>query len=132
MRWLRLLFSRRPLPLGLRGERHAARLLRRKGHRVLFAGKRTRQGEFDLVTVDERTPERRLVIVEVKSRRGEWAGSPAEAVNEEKRRRLRRAATAFLKAHDLLGHPMRFDVVAIVWPVGARRPAKVTHYEGAF
>lgn len=122
----------RPRPLGERGERHAARLLRRKGHRLLFAGKRNRFGEFDLVTIDERTAERRLVFVEVKTRRNERAGAPAEAVTPEKQRRLTRAAAAFLKTHDLTDHPMRFDVVGIVWPVDARRPVKVTHLEGAF
>jgi len=130
MPWLPALS--RPGALGPRGERHAARLLRRKGHRVLLAGERNRFGEFDLVTIDERTPERRLVFVEVKTRRNERAGSPAEAVTTEKQRRLRRAAASFLKTHDLTDHPIRFDVVAIVWPVDRRRPVKVMHLEGAF
>lgn len=130
MPWFPLL--NRPQPLGKRGERYAARLLRRKGHRVLLAGERNRFGEFDLVTVDERTPERRLVFVEVKTRRNEHAGSPAEAVTPEKQRRLTRAAAAFLRTHDLEDHPLRFDVVAIVWPVDEKRPVKVMHLEGAF
>ncbi|TWT99281.1 hypothetical protein Pla108_02160 [Botrimarina colliarenosi] len=130
MTWLSSL--QRPQPLGERGEHHAARLLRRKGHRVLLAGERNRFGELDLVTIDERTPERRLVFVEVKTRRNERAGSPAEAVTPEKQRRLTRAATSFLRTHDLQDHPIRFDVVAIVWPVEAKRPVKVTHIEGAF
>ena len=130
MNWFPLVT--RPLPLGKRGERYAARLLRRKGHRVLLAGERNRFGEFDLVTIDERTPERRLVFVEVKTRRNEHAGSPAEAVTQEKQRRLTRTAWSFLREHDLVDHPMRFDVVAIVWPVEAKRPLKVVHIEGAF
>ncbi|MEO0530655.1 MAG: YraN family protein [Planctomycetota bacterium] len=130
MSWLSNL--RRPRPLGERGERHAARMLRRKGHRVLFAGERNRFGEFDLITIDERTAERRLVFVEVKTRRNERAGSPAEAVNAEKQRRLTRAAWSFLRTHDLEDHPMRFDVVAIVWPPESRRPMKTTHLEAAF
>lgn len=129
---LRLFPRRRPLPLGPRGERYAARLLRRKGHRVLFAGKRNRFGEFDLVTVDERTPERRLVFVEVKTRRNERAGAPAEAVTREKQRRLLRAAAALLRTHELEDHPVRFDVVGLVWPLDAPRPTKVTHLEAAF
>lgn len=122
----------RPRPLGERGERFAARLLRRKGHRLLFAGERNRFGELDLVTIDERTPERRLVFVEVKTRRNERAGAPAEAVTPEKQRRVTRAAQSFLRTHDLEDHPVRFDVVGIVWPIESRRPTKVTHLEGAF
>lgn len=131
MSWLPFLI-RRPRPLGQRGERYAARLLRRKGHRILLRGKRNRFGELDLVTIDERTPERRLVFVEVKTRRNERAGSPAEAVTAEKQRRLCRAASAFLKTHDLEDHPMRYDIVGIVWPIDARRPVKVQHIEAAF
>ena len=130
MKWFPLVT--RPLPLGLRGERYAARLMRRKGHRVLLAGERNRFGEFDLVTIDERTPERRLVFVEVKTRRNEHAGSPAEAVTKEKQHRLTRAAWSFLREHDLTDHALRFDVVGIVWPVEAKRPVKVVHIEGAF
>lgn len=122
----------RPRPLGERGERYAARLLRRKGHRILMRGERNRFGEFDLVTIDEHTPERRLVFVEVKTRSNERAGAPAEAVTREKQRRLTRAAASFLKTHDLEDHPIRFDVVGIVWPVGARKPERVEHIEGAF
>ncbi|MEQ8848463.1 YraN family protein [Botrimarina sp.] len=129
---VRLPLRYRPQPLGKRGERYAARLLRRKGHRVLFLGKRNRFGEFDLITIDERTAERRLVFVEVKTRRNERAGSPAEAVTPEKQRRLSRAAAAFLRTHDLEDHPVRFDVVAIVWPINRRRPSKVVHIEAAF
>ena len=130
MRWFPAFF--RPRSLGERGERHAARLLRANGHRVLFSGRRNRFGEIDLITVDERTPDRTLVFVEVKTRRDRRAGSPAEAVTPEKQRRLTRTALAFLKTHDLLEHPARFDVVAIVWPKEARRPAACEHLENAF
>ena len=50
----------------------------------------------------------------------------------EKQRRLTRTALAFLKTHDLLEHSARFDVVAIVWPQDARRPASAEHLENAF
>ncbi|MEO1498179.1 MAG: YraN family protein [Planctomycetota bacterium] len=125
-------FLFQPLPIGERGERYAARMLRRKRHRVLIAGGRNRYGEIDIVSIDERTPERRLVFTEVKTRRTLFAGSPAEAVTPEKQRRLIRTAQAFLRANDLEDHPLRFDVVAIHWPKGARRPASAEHYEAAF
>jgi putative endonuclease len=110
--------------LGDRGEREAARMLRRAGLRVLLRGYRTDQGEVDLIARDGDT----LVFVEVKSRS---RGEPAEAVTLEKQRRLTMAALHFLKRHDLLEQRCRFDVVAIVWPEG-RQPASVEHLRDAF
>lgn len=118
-----------PLPLGARGERHAARLLRRKGYVVVAGGSRSRFGEIDLIAVQGG---RTVVFVEVKTRRSGRAGSPASAVTPEKQRRISRAALAFLKSHGLLEHPARFDVVALVWPADARRPTSVAHIENAF
>ncbi len=110
--------------LGDRGEREAARFLRRAGLKVLLRGYRTSEGEIDLIARDGET----LVFVEVKSRR---AGSPAEAVTPEKQRRLTLAALHFLKRHHLLEQRCRFDVVAIVWPEG-RHPASIEHLRNAF
>ena len=110
--------------LGDRGERAAARLLRKGGLRVLIRGYRTDQGEIDLIARDGDT----LVFVEVKAR---TRGEPAEAVTPEKQRRLTLAALHFLKRHDLLDQPCRFDVVAIVWPEG-REPASIDHIRHAF
>jgi putative endonuclease len=110
--------------LGDRGEREAARFLRKAGLRVLTRGYRTSEGEIDLIARDGDV----LVFVEVKSRR---EGNPAEAVTPEKQRRLTLAALHFLKHHGLLEQRSRFDVVAIVWPEG-KRPATIEHFRNAF
>ncbi len=110
--------------LGDRGEREAARHLRRQGLRVLRRGYRTPQGEIDLIARDGGT----LVFVEVKARR---RGKPAEAVTPEKQRRLTLAALHFLKGHSLLEQPCRFDVVAVVWPDGRQAP-EIEHIRDAF
>ena len=110
--------------LGDRGEREAARHLRRLGYRVILRGYRTSQGEVDLICRDGGI----LVFVEVKARR---KGQPAEAVTLEKQRRLTLAALHFQKRHGLLDHPSRFDVVAIVWPEG-RRPESIEVFRNAF
>jgi putative endonuclease len=110
--------------LGDRGERAAARYLRRQGFRILVRGYRTPHGEIDLVARDGPT----LVLIEVKSRR---QGTPTEAVTPEKQRRLTSAALHFLKRHNLLDQPSRFDVVAIVWPDDDRSPT-IEHIRNAF
>src|SRR5262249_33125433 len=110
--------------LGDRGERAAARYLRKQGLRVLLRGFRVRSGEIDLIARDGDT----LVFVEVKARR---YGVPAEAITPEQERRMPLAALRFLRKHGLLEVQSRFDVVAIVWP-DDRRPPQIEHIRGAF
>ena len=110
--------------LGDRGERVAAKFLRKQGMRVLIRRYRNPLGEIDLIARDGDT----LVFVEVKARR---QGSPAESATAEKQRRLTRAATWFLRGHWLLEQRCRFDVVAIVWP-DDRQPPQVEHIRDAF
>src|SRR3954467_5329385 len=110
--------------LGDRGEREAARALRRQGLRIIVRGYRTPRGEIDLIARDGDT----LVFVEVKTRS---QGAPAEAVTPEKQRRLTLAALQFLKRHNLFEQRSRFDVVAIVWPDPDRAPT-IEHIRNAF
>jgi putative endonuclease len=123
---LRRLASR-PLTLGERGERVAAAHLRRQGLRIVARRSRVRYGEIDLVAVEGRT----VVFVEVKTRRSDRHGAPALAVDAHRRRRLTRAATAYLKAHDLLAYAARFDVIEVVWPLDRRAP-EVRWHRNAF
>ncbi len=118
---------RRPTRLGPRGEALAARHLRRLGYKIVARGARGQLGELDLVAVDGRT----VVFVEVKTRQSHEGGHPAEAVDAEKQRRLTRLAVGFLKRHDLLECASRFDIVAVTWPAGRRRPL-VEHIRDAF
>lgn len=128
-RWAADLWSRffPPRPLGWRGERAAARFLRRRGYTILAHSDRSPLGEIDLVAVDGRT----VVFVEVKTRQSAEDGHPAEFVDHTKQIHMTRAALAWLKRHRLLDHSARFDVVAVLWPDGARRP-QIEHIPNAF
>jgi putative endonuclease len=112
---------------GDRGERLAARYLRRQGYKILARRYRTALGEIDLIARDGAC----IVIVEVKTRRSEGAGLPHEAVDLYKQAQLARLGLAFLKRHRLLEHPARFDVVSIVWE-GAGAEPQIVHYRNAF
>jgi putative endonuclease len=118
-----------PRTLGQRGEDAAARYLRRHGFRILARGRRHRLGELDLVAVERRS--RTVVFVEVKTRQWDDPDDAAAAVDQHKQVRLTRLAVAFLKRHGLLQHAARFDVVAVCWPPGQRRP-RVVHIPNAF
>jgi putative endonuclease len=126
------LWRRQRARLGRRGELAAAKYLRKLGFRILLIGHRQKFSEIDLVAIDERDPRRPIVFVEVKTRRSSTHGEPETAVDADKERRLTRAALVFLKSHNLLEHPARFDVVSIVWPVEAKAPTAITHFQSAF
>jgi putative endonuclease len=131
VQWFKLNAIARWLPhkksLGQRGERAAERYLRRSGMTIVARGVRTAWGEIDLIAVDGQT----IVFVEVKTRRSTVAGTAEEAVTPEKQRRLTRLALAYLRRHDLLECSARFDVVAVTWRDGVRRP-QISHYRRAF
>lgn len=112
--------------LGDRGERSAAKFLKKKGYRILARQSRSRLGEIDLIAQDGDS----IVFVEVKTRSSSHAGHPSEAVTLTKRRQLTRAALAWLKQRGLLNHRARFDVIAITW--GDGRSPVIEHYENAF
>jgi putative endonuclease len=112
--------------LGDEGERIAARHLKKQGYRIVARQTRSRVGEIDLIALDGDT----IVFVEVKSRRDQREGSPAEAVDRRKQVKLTQLALAWLKKRKLLGRPTRFDVVSIRWTANGQ--PTVTHYKNAF
>ena len=97
--------------LGRYGEEIAARHLMDDGLRVLDRNWRCSEGELDIVARDGPGT---LVFCEVKTRRSLRHGTPVEAVDEEKSRRLRRLAAAWLKAHPRRADRLRFDVIGIL------------------
>lgn len=113
------------LLLGKEGERVAEQYLRKKGYRLVERNYRCPAGELDLIVLDRRV----IVFVEVKTRTGRGFGTPAEAVEFRKQRRMSRAAQFFLNARGLHQRDARFDVVAVFW--AGRQPA-VEHIENAF
>jgi len=94
---------------GRAAERRALWHYRLRGYRVLGTNVWIGGNELDLVL----RRGRRVVFCEVKAKAGGRYGDPFEMVTEEKRRRLRRAAEAFLAANPELAElEPSFDVVA--------------------
>ncbi|NIP84496.1 MAG: YraN family protein [Planctomycetales bacterium] len=123
---------KRPQTLGEKGEAAAVKLLKRLGYKVVGRGQRDGIGELDIVAVDRRDQRGPTVVfAEVKTRASHDTGHPAEAVDADKQRRLTRAALAYLKRHGLLEYPARFDVVAVTWPAGQKKP-QLEHFQNAF
>lgn len=96
--------------LGRWAEEQAAAFLEGQGYRVVARNYRTRIAEADLVVTDGKT----VVFVEVKGRRHRRFGTPWDAVDGRKRRRIVAAARAFLAQHPRYRNmTVRFDAVAL-------------------
>ena len=112
--------------LGAFGERLAAAHLVAKGYHIQARNYRCREGEIDIVAQDGET----LVFVEVRTRRGDALGGPAESVTARKEARLVAAATAYVQALAEPPADQRIDVVAVQLSPGGRLLA-IDHIEGA-
>lgn len=109
-----------------RGERAALDHYRARGFRLVARNWRSRIGELDLVV----TRDGLVVFCEVKARASSTLGSPFEAVNERKQRKVRSLAEAFLGAAGLRDEACRFDVASVT--IDGRGRAKVHVFEDAF
>ncbi len=115
--------------LGHAAEGLACELLAGKGYEIVERNNRCADGEIDIIA-------RRgslVVFCEVKARRTDFFGSPAEAVNHRKQARLRRLAGCWLSEARARGFApgaeVRFDVVSVI-VTGGR--AEATHIPDAF
>lgn len=112
--------------VGAYGERVAVRYLVNQGMALLERNWRGTAGEIDIIVRDGDA----LVFCEVKTRRSETFGTPAEAVVPAKMRRLRRLAREWMAARGLRPRDVRFDVVSV--RPQASGAAQVEHLRGAF
>ena len=137
IRWLKSLFVR-PKPggvppaeaeAGARGEQAAADFLRgRQGYAIVarnWRSPRDRRDEIDLVCRDGDV----LVFVEVKARAAGALVRGYEAVDDRKKRALRRAVQAYLAQLVPAPRTFRFDIVEVT--LSGRLPPQVMHYENA-
>ena len=113
---------------GQRGERLAAKHLKKQGYRLLARNVRNTQGELDLIALapDDRT----IVSVEVKAGAAN-PNYPSELhVTPAKQRRIVALTAQLARRHQLTQRPFRFDVIAVEFPA-AGKPV-IRHHVGAF
>ncbi len=104
------------------GERLAVNYLMNKGYRILERNYRVGKLEVDLIIEKGGV----IVFVEVKRRKSEDFGSPAEFVNKKKQERIIKAAKVFLQRRkDFQDMDVRFDVVSVLCNT-------IDHIESAF
>jgi putative endonuclease len=95
---------------GRQAEKRAVWWYRLRGYRILATNAWAAGYELDLVV----RRGRRLIFCEVKEKAGTRYGDPLEMVDNEKQRRLRRAANGWLARHpETAGLRVSFDVIAV-------------------
>lgn len=114
---------------GKAGEDEACRYLRGLGHTILARNWRRFHLELDIISLYMEE----LHIVEVKSRTAPVAADPSVNVNGSKRKRLARAANAFINSVEMFALPKNLDVFFdIITVVFGKEGATVEYYPEAF
>ena len=94
---------------GAGAERAAARYLRRQGYRILERNLQVAGAEVDLVAAHDGW----LVVVEVRSYKGEEDRRPRGTLSPDKQHRLRRAAEELHQRPRWRERPVRVDLVEV-------------------
>ena len=115
------------------GEDAAAKMLKKKGCKIIARNKVEGEGEIDIVAEDSEF----LLFVEVKTRRFgvENPSEPraASSVTPEKQRRIIKAAKSYI-SYRPTDKKIRFDVVEVYYDTDGKRRyvREINHLEGAF
>ena len=101
---------------GHRGEVLAAKQMEKMGYEILERNFHALKGEIDIIAKKENV----IVFTEVKYRKNEEMGTPAEAVNHWKQQHIIRAAKAYIAQKCLMemGYDFRFDVAEVLTSEG--------------
>jgi len=95
--------------IGALGEEAAALALRKKGYKIIERNYRCKMGEIDIIAKDGEY----TCFVEVRLRKNNSFGSPADSINDGKRQRIIKTAQLYAIEKGIFDTPMRFDVVLI-------------------
>ncbi|MDI3255808.1 MAG: YraN family protein [Bacillota bacterium] len=116
------------LATGRHGELAAYFYLRRQGYVLIARGWRSGllRGDLDLIGWEGGT----LCFIEVKTRTTRDVATPEAAVDEDKRRTLRRLARHYLRQLPQNDVPVRFDLLSVYLERG--KTAEIELFRGAF
>lgn len=114
----------RHLKVGSRGETLAYWHLRRSGYVVVARNRRShpRSGELDMVAWDGPV----LAFIEVKTRTGNEAGPPEDAVAYRQQRRIVASAQEYMRRLRPAPAAYRFDIASVLWDPAAGYQVRVT------
>ena len=93
---------------GRNGERKAASFLKKNGYKIVKTNYKTRISEIDIIAYDNNV----LCFIEVKTRRDDTFGTPSEAVDKRKQKKIIQGALSFIENKNI-DTEMRFDIVEV-------------------
>lgn len=100
------------------GEMMAALYLEKQGYEIVEQNFRCRLGEVDIICKKNN----QIIFVEVKTRTSDSYGTPGEAVNKDKKNKIRKVAALYMMSEKITNYQVKFDVMEIV----------LNHIENAF
>ena len=97
--------------IGDAGEDIAEKFLLENGYKVVERNFRTRFGEIDIIAMEGKI----LVFIEVKAKKDDYFGTPAEMITSKKLNKIRRTAEYYIQENQYKGS-WRIDAVIIKGP----------------
>ena len=112
------------------GENEAVKFLEEKGLKVLERNYHSKYGEIDIIVKDDKY----IIFCEVKTRKDNTFSKPAEAVDEEKQKKILKTAIDYLQLHEDINLQPKFDVIEIIYDdFNCEEKVKlINHIENAF
>ncbi len=110
---------------GKKGEEIASKYLKKNGYKILEKNFRKPYGEIDIIAQKGEN----IAFVEVKTRKNDLYGTPAEFVTAKKQARLKKAAYTYIQQNNLDAE-FTFDIIEVY--LNTEGKAKINHLINAF
>ena len=91
------------------GEGLACQFLEKENYQILERNYTSFRGEIDIIALQNEE----IAFIEVKTRCQKFCGTPAESINNIKKKHIYQVAEHYLYLHGLLESKIRFDVIEI-------------------
>lgn len=114
--------------IGKIGENIALNYLHNKNYKIIDRNIRFRNGELDIVSIQNLGDEKILVFVEVKTRISDSLENSFESIGKKKIDFLKRSAYLYIQDKPSLPKSLRIDAISIVLDSDLKYP-KVDHVE---
>ncbi len=110
---------------GTAGENAAVKFLKKNGYIILERNYRKTYGEIDIIAKCGEN----IAFVEVKTRKSDLYGSPAEFVTKKKQQKIIKAAYSYIQKHNLDAE-FTFDIIEVY--IKGLKIETINHIKNAF
>ena len=96
--------------IGAMGENISENYLKNSGYRILDRNFKCKCGEIDIIAIHKNY----ICFIEVKTRYGIKFGTPGEAVNFSKQKKIYKTAQMYILRKNIVDWDFRFDVIEVI------------------